>query len=180
MTLRRAGPEDAAILAELGRDSFVAAFGHLYAASDLAAFLAAHKTPQAYARYLANPRCRICLAEDERGAAGFCIIVEPSEFAAHSDARRPVALSQLYCAPGRSGEGTGAALMDWALQEAEAMGADAVQLSVWAGNDGAQRFYARRGFAKIADIDFMVGSQRDDEFLLELRLPHALASAGES
>ena len=44
--------------------------------------------------------------------------------------------------------------------------ADEVQLSVWSGNHGAQRFYARYGFEKIADVTFKVGEQIDDEFLL--------------
>ena len=39
--------------------------------------------------------------------------------------------------------------------------------------DSDDRFYARYGFEKIADIDFCVGSHRDDEFLLELRLETA-------
>ncbi|MEC8178679.1 MAG: GNAT family N-acetyltransferase, partial [Pseudomonadota bacterium] len=64
----------------------------------------------------------------------------------------------------------GAALMDWAMAEARERGHDAVQLSVWSENFGAQRFYQRYGFAKIADIDFWVGNHRDDEFLYELRL----------
>ena len=49
-------------------------------------------------------------------------------------------------------------------------GADEVQLSVWSGNTGAQRFYRRYGFEKVADIDFWVGRQRDDEFLFALVL----------
>jgi ribosomal protein S18 acetylase RimI-like enzyme len=69
-----------------------------------------------------------------------------------------------------TGFGVGATLMEWALAEARALGRDAVQLSVWSENYAAQRFYARYGFAKIADISFMVGSHRDEEFLLELRL----------
>ena len=40
-----------------------------------------------------------------------------------------------------------------------------MQLSVWSGNDGAQRFYARHGFAKVADVTFRVGEQIDEEFL---------------
>lgn len=180
MILRPALPEDAERLAALGRDSFVHAFGHLYSTEDLGSFLAAHKTPESYARTIADPRRRVCLAEDGADLLGFCILVQPSDFAGHSDAARPVALSQLYCAPGRSGQGIGGVLMDWALAECEAMGADAIQLSVWSGNLGAQRFYARHGFAKIADIFFMVGNQRDDEFLFELRLPAGVASAEKS
>ena len=170
MNLRPALPEDAEALAKLGRDSFVAAFAHLYDPADLDAFLAAHKTPASYRRAIEDPSRRICLAEEGGRLVGFCIVRRPSEFAEHSDALRPISLQQLYCAPGEAGKGIGARLIDWALAEARALEADAVQLSVWAGNHGAQRFYARHGFAKIADIDFYVGSQRDDEFLLERRL----------
>ena len=60
--------------------------------------------------------------------------------------------------------------MRWALDEARAWGADAIQLSVYSENHGAQKFYRRYGFDKVADIDFWVGNHRDDEFLFELRL----------
>jgi ribosomal protein S18 acetylase RimI-like enzyme len=69
-----------------------------------------------------------------------------------------------------TGSGIGAALMEWALGEARERGADAIQLSVYSENFGAQRFYQRYGFTKIADIGFWVGEQRDAEFLYELRL----------
>lgn len=178
MILRPASSSDAAALATLGRDSFVAAFGHLYAKDNLDAFLAAHKTEAAYAAKLADPGTRAMLAEMDGVLAGFCILTRPSEFASNSDATNPVALQQLYTDPGRTGEGIGARLMDWALAEARALEADAVQLSVWSGNLGAQRFYARYGFARIADIEFLVGSHRDEEFLLELRLPAGLDKPG--
>jgi diamine N-acetyltransferase len=45
-----------------------------------------------------------------------------------------------------------------------------MQLSVWSGNVDAQRFYARHGFAKVADVTFRVGAQIDHEFLLARRL----------
>ena len=62
------------------------------------------------------------------------------------------------------------ALIEWAIGEAQARGCDAVQLSVFSENFGAQRFYERYGFKKVADIDFWVGNHRDDEFLYELAL----------
>jgi ribosomal protein S18 acetylase RimI-like enzyme len=169
-TLRTARPEDVPALAALATDAFVGAFGHLYRDEDLAAFLAEHRTEQAYREALADPTTRIALAEADGAPAGYAMIHWPSEFASESDATRPLALHQLYCAPGRTGGGIGAALMEWALGEARALGCDAVQLSVWSENFGAQRFYARYGFSKVADIGFMVVTQRDEEFLLELRL----------
>jgi ribosomal protein S18 acetylase RimI-like enzyme len=170
VALRLARAEDAPALCGLATDAFVAAFGHLYRADDLAAFLAENRTAEAYREAMADPGTRVALAETGGTLAGYALIHWPSEFAGHSDASSPLALHQLYCAPGMTGRGVGAALMDWALGEARALRRDAVQLSVWSENFAAQRFYARYGFAKIADIGFMVGAQRDEEFLLELRL----------
>lgn len=170
MNLRPATPDDAPALAALATDAFVAAFGHLYSAEDLGAFLAEHRTAEAYRRHLSDPGTRVAIAEADGALAGYALIHWPSEFASESDASRPLALHQLYCAPAMTGRGVGAALIEWALGEARALGCDAVQLSVWSGNLGAQRFYARYGFAKVADIEFWVGRQRDEEFLFELRL----------
>lgn len=168
--LRRATADDAAALATLAADAFVAAFGHIYRPQDLAAFLAEHKTAEAYLRTVTDPANAVELAEADGALAGFCILRLPSEFASRSDASRPIELQQLYTDPAMTGRGTGTMLMDWALARARALGCDAVQLSVYSENHGAQRFYARYGFVKIADIEFMVGTHRDAEYLFELRL----------
>lgn len=169
MIVRNARDEDAPALAVLGRASFNAAFAHLYDPGDLQTFLTQVYDPQVVADEIADPRLLHQLAEDESGLAGFCKLSLDSAYGAHSDAANAIALGQLYTAPERTGEGIGALLMAWALAEARKRKAGAVQLSVWAENIRAQAFYARYGFVKIADIDFWVGSHRDDEFLLELR-----------
>lgn len=74
-------------------------------------------------------------------------------------------LKQLYTASDATGMGIGKALMDWAMEQFAARRADEVQISVYAYNDGAQRFYQRYGFEKVADITFRVGDHIDPEFL---------------
>ncbi len=170
MDLRPANFTDAPALARLGRESFVAKFGHLYQPDDLANFLERVFSQRNVAGEIAGDACTHRLAWDGAELIGYCKLREPSSFSAHSDASRPIELAQLYTDPARTGAGIGAALMAWALEHARSRGADAMQLSVFSGNTGAQRFYARYGFHKIADIDFWVGSHRDDEYLLELRL----------
>lgn len=169
--LRDAAIGDAAALSVLGRESFVAAFGHLYRTEDLSRFLEDVHDPAAITAQIADPAVLHRLAVDEADRLlGYCKLDTASAYGEYSDARRPLGLSQLYTDPAMTGRGLGAALMEWALQMARARGCDAIQLSVWSENFGAQRFYQRFGFAKIADIDFWVGSHRDDEFLYELRL----------
>jgi ribosomal protein S18 acetylase RimI-like enzyme len=172
--LRPAVPEDAAALGQLAADAFVAAFGHLYRPEDLAAFLAENRTPETYREHLRDSGTCVAVAEDGGALAGYALVHWPSEFGSKSDSSRPLALHQLYCAPAATGRGIGAALMEWALDQAREFDCDAVQLSVFSENYGAQRFYARYGFTKIADIDFWVGCHRDHEFLFELRLPARL------
>ena len=172
MILRPALPEDAPALSALGRDAFVAAFGHLYEPLNLAQFLDMVHDVNAVAQEIADPAIIHRLAADGLGGAlaGYAKLKQPSDYAAYSDAHNPIVLGQLYTAPGRTGEGIGAALMEWAIAEARLRGSDAIQLSVWSENYGAQKFYQRYGFGHIADIDFWVGNHRDDEFLYELRL----------
>ena len=172
MILRPATEADATALAELGSASFVAAFGHLYKPEDLAQFLADYRTPEKFRAHLADPPTLIQVAEVDGRLAAYCLIVRGQNFDERPEPRptRPVFVSQLYCAADMTGRGLGAALLEWAIAQGRAWGADAMQLSVFSENYGAQRFYHRYGFEHVADIDFWVGNHRDHEFLYELAL----------
>jgi ribosomal protein S18 acetylase RimI-like enzyme len=161
---------DAVALATLGRESFCAAFEHLYSEANLNLFLQQAYAEDVVAAEIADESVVHCLADDGTRLLGYCKMRHPSWYAEHSDAENPIALGQLYTQPDLTGRGVGAALMDWAIDEARNRGCDAIQLSVWSENHGAQRFYQRYGFRKIADIEFWVGTQRDEEFLFELGL----------
>ncbi len=170
MIFRPATPAHAHALAKLGADTFVAAFGHLYRPEDLAAFLAEVHDEAAVAAEIAGDECTHRLVEHAGALVAFCKLRHPTKFGEYSDARDPIELGQLYALPGHTGRGIGAQLMDWALEVARAGGHDAVLLSVYAENFGAQRFYQRHGFGKIADITFRVGDHLDPEYLYELKL----------
>lgn len=165
MELRLARPADAATLAELGARSFEAKFGHLYRPEDLAAFLGESHGEAKVTREIADPQMQVMLAVEGERLLGFCKLAMAFGWPEHARGSRAIELKQLYTDPAATGQGIGARLMDWALGEARRSGADEIQLSVWSGNLGAQKFYERYGFEKVADIHFMVGQQRDEEFL---------------
>jgi ribosomal protein S18 acetylase RimI-like enzyme len=170
IVLRPAKRADAGALAELGERAFNAKFAHLYVPEDLSSFLAKAHAPDPVAAEIANPDMRICLAEralesGERVLVGFCKLVMACGWPEYARGTSAIELKQLYLDPDLVGGGIGKVLMEWALAEARGFGADEMQLSVWSGNDGAQRFYARYGCEKVADIKFWVGNQCDEEFL---------------
>lgn len=179
MILRFATPADAPALADLGRRAVSAKFEHLYRPEDFATFMESAHSEGKVARELADPGMRIAVIEENGALIAFCKLVLASTLpAGHSDASTPLELKQLYTDPARIGGGLGAKLMDWAMSEADDIGADEIQLTVYSENPEAQRFYQRYGFSKIADIEFWVGNHCDPEFLFARKLAqqgHGLA-----
>ena len=166
MILREANAADIPAISRLATDAFVAKFGDLYSAKDLSSFLEESLSEPAIAAELANPARVYRLAEDEDGTLlGYCKIGLTCGFPEHARGTRVMELKQLYTAADATGGGIGKALMDWAMEQFAAHGADEAQISVYAYNDGAHRFYRRYGFDKVADITFRVGDHIDPEFL---------------
>lgn len=163
--LRPATTADVPALSRLATDSFVAKFGELYSARDLHSFLDESLSEPAIAAELANPDRVYRLAERGGALVGYCKIGLTCGFPQHARGSKVMELKQLYTAPDATGGGIGKALMDWAMDQFAARGADEVQISVYAYNDGAHRFYRRYGFDKVADITFRVGEHIDPEFL---------------
>jgi ribosomal protein S18 acetylase RimI-like enzyme len=165
IVLRSPATEDIPALSILSIAAFVAKFGTLYRPQDLLPFLADTYSPPALARELAKPGNAYQVAEQNGVLVGWCKLGLAPGFPGHARGQRAMELKQLYAAPNAQGAGIGTALMDWAMATFAANGADEIQLSVWSGNPAAQRFYARYGFAKVAETTFAVGRQLDHEFL---------------
>lgn len=164
--LRRAGAADAPALAQIGTETFVETFGHLYPAEDLAAFLeAAHSAP-AYARLLAEPGTAAWLAQTTAGTtlgylvAGACKLPVPDLEARAGEIRR------LYLRGSAQNRGLGTRLLEIGCAWLASEGRTPLYVGVWSGNPGAQRLYARHGFVKIGEYDFPVGRQLDREHIL--------------
>lgn len=165
LILRAATEADIPALSRLATDSFIAKFGHLYSEENLNAFLAESLSEPAIAAELANPSRLYRLAEADGRLVGYCKVGLTCGFPEHARGSNVMELKQLYTDPSATGMGIGGALMDWAMGEFAARNADEVQISVYAYNDGAHRFYRRYGFDKVADITFRVGDHIDPEFL---------------
>jgi ribosomal protein S18 acetylase RimI-like enzyme len=165
LTLRAATAADLPALSALAIRAFDVKFGHLYSQANLDAFVSGSLSETAFAADLADPTRLIQLAERNGALAAFAKIGFVCGFPEHARGHSAMELKQLYADPQAIGGGIGSALMDWAMATLAARGADEVQLSVYAENFDAHRFYRRYGFDKVADITFKVGDHIDPEFL---------------
>ena len=71
ITIRRAGPADAPVLADLAATTFSETFAHLYDPADLAAFLLEAYAVEAMAADLADPAKALWLVEAGGEAVGY-------------------------------------------------------------------------------------------------------------
>lgn len=98
-------------------------------------------------------------AHDERGSIVGVVTLSPEASSHRPDARNPWRLRGMAVDPSRQGQGVGRALLEAALAQLRAMGADAL----WAnGRDTALGFYRQHGWTVL-----------DDAFVTDdTRLPH--------
>jgi diamine N-acetyltransferase len=167
--LRRARPEDAAVLAELKlatfRETFLEGFGIPYPPGDLARFEAETYSPARISAEIADPAHATWVCEAPDGAllayahAGPCKLPHPEATSASGE------LYQIYVRRAAQGMRLGPKLLDAALDWLRDTYPGPVWLGVWAGNDRAQAFSGARGFHKVGDYHFMVGDHRDDEYI---------------
>ena len=164
---RGAGPDDAAIVAALGRETFVESFAHLYSPDNLAAFLENH-SEGGWRAELSDPRFAVRLGEAEGKAVAYAKIGPPA--LPIETIGKAVELRQFYVLKPWHGAGAAGELMAWVLDEARARGADEINLSVYTDNPRARRFYERYGFEYAGCYSFMVGTQADEDLIMRLKL----------
>jgi diamine N-acetyltransferase len=163
--VRRAGPQDAAALAAIGRATFSDTFGHLYPAEDLEAFLnEAHSEARARAN-LADSAMAVWLAEVDGRTVGYAL-AGPCSLPHAAVAERDGELKRLYLLASAQNGGLGARLMQAAMDWLERDAPRVIWIGVWSENFGAQRFYRRWGFTEVGGYDFPVGRTVDHELIL--------------
>ena len=165
ITIRRAGPTDASVLADLAARTFSDTFAHLYDPADLAAFLEDSYSVAAMAADLAHPAKALWVVEAAGEAVGYaqCGPCELPHAEVTSSCRE---LKRLYLLKAFQNGGLGGRLFVEALAWMEAGEPRDLWIGVWSENHGAQRFYQRAGFERVGEYGFKVGSTTDREFIL--------------
>ncbi|KAF9312609.1 hypothetical protein BGZ91_006486 [Linnemannia elongata] len=167
MNLRRATPEDATVLAELGALTFTHTFGEMYSSKDLQDFLTTTYTAEKHLIPLNDPRESFWLLEDDNGQAlafGWAGACKLPVSDLESNAGE---IKRLYVHPDHQGKKLGSLvfkrMLDWLGDE----GFEPLYIGVWSENHGAQRLYARYGFEKFSEYEFPVGNHHDREFIFK-------------
>ena len=164
--LRKATTADARALADLAAETFVETFRSQYPPDDLNLFLHQSYAVETIRNHIAAPDQLWLIAEDDAGdpigyaQSGPCALPHPDASSVEGEIKR------IYVRESAKGSGLASRLMEQSLAWIEAAFGGSAWLGVWSENHRALRFYARFGFEKVGDYDFVVGSTRDHEFIL--------------
>ena len=169
LRIRHARREDAPLLAAIGREAFEAAFGAQNNPDDLEAYLSGAFSPEQQARELAQPGSTYLIAESEGVPAGYARL-QSGPAPACITGKNPIELSRFYLLPRWIGRGYGAQLMQYCLDLAWGRGYDVIWLSTWKENARGLAFYRKIGFAIVGEQIFQVGSDPQEDWLLQLTI----------
>ncbi len=168
-TFREARADDARWLTDFGRRVFEVTFGPHNSAADMAAYLDKHYTVERQATEIARPGSKIWIAEVDGKLVGYAQLL--------LDAPRPeldglaaTEVNRFYVDPALHGRGIAAAMMSRLMDESRAIGARWIWLAVWSENPRAIAFYRKVGFEKIGEQVFVLGSDRQTDWVLGLDL----------
>ena len=172
-TVGEAFPTDSHELALIGAATFLETFAAILDGAAIVEHCRREHVASAYERFLSDG-ASAWLARVEPGGApvGFALLAAtdlPGSARDGSD----IELKRIYLLSRFHGSGCGKALMDTAVERAEARGARRLLLGVYAGNTRARAFYRRQGFEQIADRRFRVGDREYDDVVLARTLPSA-------
>ena len=157
ITIRPAGPEDAAAVGAFGERSFRETFGPDNRPEDMDAYCVATYAPERQRQELSAPDRVTLLAEMEGNLAGYSQLRDgpAPECVSGGDS---IELLRFYVDRRWHGQGVAGALMTETLSRARAMGRRTVYLAVWERNARAIAFYRKAGFRDVGSQPFHLGN----------------------
>jgi diamine N-acetyltransferase len=160
--IRPAGPDDVALLADLGARAFAEGFPSTNP-PDLELHIAKEYSVEAIRDDFAGGRFVIAAIGGED--VGYAFLREGGSHDA-VEATAPIELNRIYVLERWIGAGVGAALMERCLAEARALRCDVIWLGTWDQNARGISFYEKWGFEKVGTQTFLLGTDLQSDVVM--------------
>ena len=169
ITIRRATPDDAALLAELGASTFTETFAAVNDPADFAMYMSQAFGEAIQRAELEDSDVTVFFAERAGDVLGYVMLREgpAPQSVLGADVLQIV---RLYSRQSAIGTGVGAVLMQRAIHEAAARGKETLWLGVWEKNTRAIEFYRRNEFFEAGTQPFLLGTDRQDDIVMVRRI----------
>jgi ribosomal protein S18 acetylase RimI-like enzyme len=168
LSFREATTSDANLIAQIGAETFKAAFGPDNTSNDMEAYLAAHFNLETIQALLDDSASTFLLGYEQEKVIGYAMLrvgVPPDSVVSPN----PIELVRFYILPDLIGSGYGSELMAACLARADDMGRTAIWLGVWEKNLRAIQFYEKWGFRKVGMKPFILGQDVQHDYIMQRR-----------
>lgn len=166
--IKKAGYADAALIANLSRETFYDTFAEFNTKEDMDKFLAEQFSKEYLMAQVSEVGNIFLLAYSDDQPAGYVFLKESTHEALNN--KNSIEISRLYAKSSFIGKGIGKALMDAAIEEAKKLQKTVIWLGVWEHNHRAINFYKKCGFEKFAEQDFILGNDLQHDWVMKKQL----------
>jgi len=167
--IRRAIPEDAAVLRDICRTTFYDTYHTQNTKEDMDLYLQHHFTMQEIQQGLQDSLTTFLLAYDGEQLVGYSKLFESNPTVQLRESNM-LEIARIYAVKEAIGKGVGRALMQQVIQTALQKNKEGIWLVVWKKNLRAISFYESFGFKKYGEQTFVLGNDVQYDWVMEKQL----------
>lgn len=169
MLIREATLVDLPKLHALAVRVFTVTFQNTTSPADFQSFMDENYSFESWQADFSTPGAVYWVAEEAGDFVGYARVRESDEVD-YLLGNNHLELQRLYTDEAWQGKGVAKALMDVCEQVALDRGKDWIWLGVWEHNYKAQRFYQKHGYERFGDHVFMMGTDKQTDWLMRKRV----------
>lgn len=169
LSIIEATEADADIISQLSVDTFYETYAAYNTAEDMEQHSNQYFSRQQILTELAAPETFYLIAYVDNQAAGF-VKLRNEEHPPELQGERYIEIERIYVLKAFQKQKLGGAIMRFTLEAAKAKGYEIIWLGVWKNNTNAQGFYQRMGFEIFGEHAFVLGNDRQEDWLLKKQL----------
>lgn len=164
--IRFANIADAELIAEMSRQTFYETFAIHNSKEDMDKFMSEQFTSENLIKEVETGNGTFLLAFDGENPVGYVRMREEEKRPELGDVSA-IEVARIYAVRSAIGKGVGRALMEKCIEIATTQNKSVIWLGVWEKNERAIRFYEQWGFQKFAEHDFLLGNDRQTDWLMK-------------
>lgn len=169
IVIRRAQKTEAALIADMSRQTFYDSFAADNTKEDMDKFMSEQFRRDDLIKEVEMEDGIFFLAYDEERPVGYVRLRDGEYFKEFGD-KTSIEIVRIYAVQSAIGKGVGRALMNKCIETAEELNREIIWLGVWEHNKRAIDFYTKSGFEKFGQHDFVLGKDVQTDLLMKKQL----------
>lgn len=169
VTIRFVSEKDAALIADISRQTFYETFASQNTTGDMDKFMNTQFAREKLMAELSDPENIFFMAYVENEPAGY-VKMRDSQNPEHLEDSAAIEIVRIYSVTAMIGKGIGKLLIQTCIDIARKRNKAIIWLGVWERNHRAIDFYTKWGFEKFGEHDFILGNDVQKDWLMKKHL----------